>query len=81
MTVTGSEAWEIQPALQKRGRLAAVRAALRRAHGDTFGVCNRCEAAINPRCLAVPWAQLSIQCLETAESNRRRTAGSAGEAL
>ena len=45
--------------------LRAVRTALCRIDGGSFGTCSRCEAVISPRRLAaVPWALLCVPCLE-----------------
>ena len=43
--------------------LRQVKAALRRIHDGSFGVCIECELAISPKRLAaVPWASRCIQC-------------------
>jgi len=48
--------------------LRSVKAALRRIHEGSFGICIVCETAISPRRLAaVPWAPRCIQCQETAD--------------
>jgi len=53
--------------------LRQVRAALRRIHDGTFGVCVECEYEISPkRLLAVPWASRCIECQDTGRS---RSAG------
>jgi DnaK suppressor protein len=52
--------------------LRQVKAALRRIHGDSFGICLDCESAISPKRLAaVPWAPLCIQCQEAADRSER----------
>lgn len=46
-------------------QLHNARAALRRIHEGSFGVCEECEEYIDPkRLLAIPWASLCIQCQE-----------------
>ena len=48
--------------------LREVRAALRRIHEGSFGICLECETAISPKRLAaVPWARLCIRCQEAAD--------------
>lgn len=50
--------------------LRNVKAALRRLHDGSFGICIECEAEISPKRLAaVPWAPRCIQCQETADRN------------
>jgi DnaK suppressor protein len=49
-------------------QLRSARAALRRIHEGTFGVCEQCEEAIHPkRLVAIPWASFCIQCQEEAD--------------
>ena len=73
---------EIRNLSRESSLLRAVRAALRRVHGDSFGNCDKCEAAISPRRLAaVPWALLCIRCLETADSYHFGATGFTGAAL
>jgi DnaK suppressor protein len=49
-------------------QLRSARAALRRIHEGTFGVCEQCEEAIHPKRLAaIPWASLCIHCQEEAD--------------
>ena len=51
--------------------LRQVKAALKRVHDGSFGICMECESAISPRRLAaLPWASLCIQCQEAAEQER-----------
>jgi len=48
--------------------LRQVKAALRRTHDGTFGICMDCDCQISfKRLTAVPWAQRCIQCQETAD--------------
>ena len=48
--------------------LRQVKAALRRIHNGTFGMCADCEETISAKRLtAVPWATRCIQCQETAD--------------
>ncbi len=61
--------------------LRQVKAALRRIHNGTFGVCVDCEEIISPRRItAVPWAMRCIQCQETADREGEET-GDASETL
>jgi len=54
--------------------LRHVRAALRRIHDGSFGICTECESAISPkRLMAVPWAPRCIQCQQDADSSRDAT--------
>jgi len=54
--------------------LRQVRAALRRIHDGSFGVCVECEYEISPkRLLAVPWASRCIECQDAADRISRRT--------
>ena len=55
--------------LERESRqLGKVRAALRRIHQSTFGICLNCEEGISPRRLAaVPWASLCLQCQEAED--------------
>ena len=49
-------------------QLRSARAALRRIHEGTFGVCEQCEEAIHPkRLVAIPWVSLCIECQEEAD--------------
>ena len=51
-------------------QLRHARAALRRIHEGTFGVCEECEEDIHPKRLAaVPWASLCIVCQEALDRN------------
>ena len=59
---------------RESGLLREVKAALRRVHGGTFGVCIDCELSISPkRLIAVPWALRCIQCQETADRDGRES--------
>jgi DnaK suppressor protein len=52
--------------------LRNVRAALRRIHDGSFGVCAHCEEDISPKRLAaVPWAPFCIRCQEAADRHER----------
>jgi DnaK suppressor protein len=52
-------------------QLRSARAALRRIHEGTFGMCEECEEEIHPkRLLAIPWASLCIQCQEEADARQ-----------
>jgi DnaK suppressor protein len=52
--------------------LRNVRAALRRIHDGSFGVCAHCEEDISPKRLAaVPWAPFCIRCQEAADHHER----------
>jgi len=62
--------------------LRAVRAALRRIHDGSFGVCIECELEISPKRLAaVPWASRCIRCQDTADQDTHASTASFGEAL
>ena len=51
--------------------LRQVKAALRRIHDGSFGICIECESAISPRRVAaVPWASRCVQCQDVADRNR-----------
>jgi RNA polymerase-binding transcription factor len=46
-------------------QLRDARAALRRIHDGSFGVCEECEEKIQvKRLIAIPWASLCIRCQE-----------------
>ena len=52
--------------------LRNVRAALRRIHDGSYGVCAHCEEDISPKRLAaVPWAPFCIRCQEAADRHER----------
>lgn len=55
--------------------LREVKAALRRVHEGSFGICIECEWAISPKRLAaVPWVPLCLQCQNAADrSGQERT--------
>jgi DnaK suppressor protein len=62
--------------------LRQVKAALRRLHDDSFGVCLECESPISPKRLAaVPWASRCITCQQAADQEGRASAGLLGEDL
>lgn len=51
--------------------LRNVRAALRRIHDASFGICVHCEDDISPKRLAaVPWSPYCITCQEMADRMR-----------
>ena len=57
--------------------LRQVKAALRRVHDGSFGMCVECESAIGPKRLAaVPWAPRCIRCQEIADPTERKAMGS-----
>jgi DnaK suppressor protein len=46
-----------------------IRSAIERVNNGSYGVCLECEEEIAPKRLkAIPWAELCIQCQETADS-------------
>ena len=48
--------------------LRSVKAALRRIHEGSFGICIECDEAINgKRLAAVPWAPRCIRCQDAAD--------------
>jgi DnaK suppressor protein len=62
--------------------LRQVKAALRRIHDGSFGVCIECELAISPKRLAaVPWASRCIQCQDAADRDRQEGTESVSETL
>jgi DnaK suppressor protein len=65
-------------------QLRDVRAALRRIHDGSFGVCEECEEKIQlKRLIAIPWASLCIHCQQArdyAEPVRLPTNASLGKA-
>ena len=62
--------------------LRAVRAALRRIHDGSFGMCIECESAIGPKRLAaVPWAPRCIRCQESADRDLQERRESLSEPL
>jgi len=62
--------------------LRQVRAALRRIHDGTFGVCVECEYEISPkRLLAVPWASRCIECQDTADRDQQEDTQSFSETI
>ena len=62
--------------------LRQVKAALRRIHDGSFGVCIECELPISPKRLAaVPWASRCIQCQDAADRDRQERTESVSETL
>ena len=62
--------------------LRQVRAALRRIHDGTFGVCVECEYEISPkRLLAVPWAARCIECQDAADRDQQENTESFSETI
>ena len=62
--------------------LRQVRAALRRIHDGTFGLCVDCEWAINPKRLAaVPWASRCIECQDAADRDQQENSQSFSETI
>jgi DnaK suppressor protein len=62
--------------------LRQVKAALRRIHDGSFGICIECESAISSRRLAaVPWASRCIQCQEAADRDGQERTESLSETL
>ncbi len=53
--------------------LRNVRAALRRIHEESYGICMHCEEEISPKRLAaVPWTPYCIRCQEIIDRNREQ---------
>jgi DnaK suppressor protein len=49
-------------------QLQNARAALRRIHDGSFGICEECEEEISPtRLSAIPWASLCVVCQEALD--------------
>ena len=62
--------------------LRQVKAALRRIHDGSFGVCIECELPISPKRLAaVPWASRCIQCQDAADRDRQERTEPVSETL
>ena len=62
--------------------LREVKAALRRIHDGSFGICIHCDEEISSKRLAaVPWAPRCIQCQEAADRDRHEGTESSGEIL
>ena len=62
--------------------LRQVKAALRRIHDGSFGMCIECESAISPKRLkAVPWAPRCIRCQESADRDLQERRESLSEPL
>ncbi len=56
---------------RESARLREVRAALRRIHLGTFGICLDCEEEISQKRLAaVPWTATCIVCRETMDRSQ-----------
>jgi DnaK suppressor protein len=54
---------------RKSKQLQNARAAQRRVHDGTFGICEECEEEISPKRLsAIPWASLCVVCQEALDS-------------
>lgn len=52
--------------------LQSVRHALARIDDGSWGVCQRCDSAINPKRLnAIPWAVYCVTCQEIADRQAR----------
>jgi DnaK suppressor protein len=50
-----------------------IRSAIERVNDGSYGVCLECEEDIAPKRLkAIPWAELCIQCQETADRQAGR---------
>jgi DnaK suppressor protein len=50
-----------------------IRSAIQRVNDGSYGVCLECEEDIAPKRLkAIPWAELCIQCQETADGQAGR---------
>ena len=62
--------------------LRQVKAALRRIHDGSFGICTDCESALSPKRLAaVPWASRCIKCQEAADGDGQERANSLSATL
>jgi DnaK suppressor protein len=62
--------------------LRQQRAALRRIHDGSFGICIDCQSAIRPKRLAaVPWAARCIQCQNAADGDGQESTESPSENL
>jgi DnaK suppressor protein len=62
--------------------LRQVRAALRRIHDGSFGVCIECEWAISQkRLVAVPWASRCIECQDAADRDQQESTESFSETI
>ncbi|MEZ5306377.1 MAG: TraR/DksA family transcriptional regulator [Pyrinomonadaceae bacterium] len=49
-------------------QLTMINEALERIEDDEYGLCQNCEAEINPKRLnAIPWAQYCLDCQELVE--------------
>jgi DnaK suppressor protein len=71
----------IRNADRESSLLRQVKAALRRIHDGSFGICTECDSEISSRRLAaVPWAPRCIQCQEAADRDGRE-AGDVSETL
>ena len=62
--------------------LRDVRAALRRVHDGSFGICFECESEISPkRLVAVPWAPRCIKCQDASDQATQSSTAALGESL
>ena len=62
--------------------LGQVRAALRRIHDGSFGVCVECDYEISPkRLVAVPWASRCIECQDAADRDQQENTDSFSEPI
>jgi DnaK suppressor protein len=62
-------------------QLRDTRAALRRIHDGSFGLCEECEGEIHvKRLVVIPWASFCIQCQEALDC-RENVAKSANNQL
>ena len=58
---------------RQAGLVRQLRSALDRIDEGTYGICRECEEEIAPKRLkAIPWAQLCIECQETADGSVRK---------
>jgi len=62
--------------------LGQVRAALRRIHDGSFGVCVECDYEISPkRLVAVPWASRCLECQDAADRDQQENTDSFSEPI
>ena len=63
-------------------QLRNARAALRRIHEGSFGICQECDQDIHPKRLdAVPWALFCIRCQEAVDGNLEEIQAPSGDLL
>jgi DnaK suppressor protein len=63
-------------------QLRNARAALRRIHEGSFGICQECDQDIHPKRLdAVPWALFCIRCQEAVDGNPEEIQAPSGDLL